>query len=70
MRLWNHEVLKEELNIKLLDELVYRQEIKKKGAKAKLASVNGEFTSWVGIQSLQYRFNNVKNIIRDIQVHA
>ena len=70
MRLWKHEVLKEELNIKLLDELVYRQEIKKKGAKAKLASVNGEFTSWVGIQSLQYRFNNVKNIIRDIQVHA
>ena len=70
MRLWKHEVLKEELNIKLLDELVYRQEIKKKGAKAKLASVNGEFTSWVGIQSLQYRFNNVKNIIRDIQAHA
>ena len=70
MRLWKHEVLKEELNIKLLDKLVYRQEIKKKGAKAKLASVNGEFTSWVGIQSLQYRFNNVKNIIRDIQVHA
>ena len=70
MRLWKHEVLKEELNIKLLDELVYRQEIKKKGAKAKLASVNGEFTSWVGIQSLQYRFNNVKNIIKDIQVHA
>ena len=33
MRLWKHEVLKEELNIKLLDELVYRQEIKKKGAK-------------------------------------
>tara|TARA_B110000503_G_scaffold4977_1_gene6607 strand:- start:5097 stop:6299 length:1203 start_codon:yes stop_codon:yes gene_type:complete len=70
MRLWKHEVLKEELNIKLLDELVYRQEIKKKGAKAKLASVNGEFTSWVGIQSLQYRFNNVKNIIKDIQAHA
>ena len=70
MRLWKHEVLKEELDIKLLDELVYRQEIKKKGAKAKLASVNGEFTSWVGIQSLQYRFNNVKNIIKDIQAHA
>ena len=70
MRLWKHEVLKEELNIKLLDKLVYRQEIKKKGAKAKLASVNGEFTSWVGIQSLQYRFNNVKNIIKDIQAHA
>ena len=70
MRLWKDEVLEEELNIKKLDELVYRQEIKKKGAKAKLASVNGEFTSWVGIQSLQYRFNNVKNIIKDIQVHA
>ena len=70
MRLWKHEVLKEELDIKLLDELVYRQEIKKKRGKAKLASVNGEFTSWVGIQSLQYRFNNVKNIIKDIQAHA
>ena len=70
MRLWKDEVLEEELNIKKLDELVYRQEIKKKGAKAKLASVNGEFTSWVGIQSLQYRFNNVKNIIKDIQAHA
>ena len=70
MRLWKHEVLKEELNIKKLDELVYRQEIKKKRGKAKLASVNGEFTSWVGIQSLQYRFNNVKNIIKDIQAHA
>jgi hypothetical protein len=70
MRLWKEEVLKENLNIELLDELVYKQEIKKKGAKAKLASVNGEFTSWVGIQSLQYRFNIVKNIVKDIQAHA
>ena len=70
MRLWKEEVLKENLNIELLDELVYKQEIKKKGAKAKLTSLNGEFTSWVGIQSLQYRFNIVKNIVKDIQAHA
>jgi hypothetical protein len=68
--LWKEEVLKENLNIELLDELVYKQEIKKKGAKAKLASVNGEFSSWVGIQSLQYRFKIVKNIVKDIQAHA
>lgn len=70
MRIWKEEVLKENLDIEFLDKLVYNQEIKKKGAKAKLASVNGEFTNWVGIQSLQYRFNIVKNIVKDIQAHA
>lgn len=70
MRLWKDEVLKEDLDVEFLDKLVYNQEIKKKGAKAKLASVNGEFTSWVGIESLQYRFNIVKNIVKDIQLYA
>tara|TARA_B100000795_G_scaffold25642_1_gene17067 strand:- start:5768 stop:6982 length:1215 start_codon:yes stop_codon:yes gene_type:complete len=70
MKFWKEEVLNLQLNIELLDKLVYRQEVRKKGAKAKLTSVNGEFTHWIGLQSLQYRFNIVKNIVKDIQVHA
>lgn len=68
---WQEEVLKKSINEEMLDDLVYRQEINKKGAKAKLTLKDGEFNTWVGIQGLEYRFNIVKNIITDLQVsHA
>ncbi len=70
MKKWRDEIIKETINVEFVDQLVYNQEIKKKGAKAKLASVSGEFNSWVGIQSLQYRFNVVRNFVKDIQQHV
>lgn len=68
MKTWQEEILKQPVNEQALDELVYRQEINKKGAKAKLMLKDGEFDSWVGIKGLEYRFNIVKTIITDLQV--
>lgn len=68
MKAWQEEVLKQSLNEQVLDDLVYKQEINKKGLKAKLTLKDGEFDAWVGIKGLEYRFNIVKNIITDLQV--
>lgn len=68
MKSWQNQVLQRPINEQQLDDLVYRQEINKKGAKAKLTLKDGEFNSWVGINGLEYRFNIVKNIITDLQV--
>jgi hypothetical protein len=67
MKAWQTEVLQSPIDELALDDLVYNQEISKKGGKAKLTLKDGEFTSWVGIYGLQYRFNIVKNIITDLQ---
>jgi len=68
MKTWQEEVLKVPIDIQRLDDLVYRQEINKKGAKAKLALKDGEYDSWVGLNGLEYRFSIVKNLINDLQV--
>jgi hypothetical protein len=68
MKTWQEEILKQPLNMEVLDNLVYRQEINKKGAKAKLTLKDGEYNSWVGIKGLGYRFNIMKNIVTDLQV--
>jgi hypothetical protein len=71
LRNWRDGVLKTKLDLDNLDEIVRYQEIKKKGAKAKLTSVDGEFSEWVGIRELNYRFGTVKNMVIDIQLaHA
>ncbi|MFC2109335.1 DUF6361 family protein [Bacteroidota bacterium] len=67
MKSWQEEILKANRNEIVLDKLVYNQEISKKGNKAKLILKDGEYQSWVGISGLEYRFNIVKNIIKDLQ---
>lgn len=66
MKTWKDEVLKESIGIEKLDQLVRNQEIRIKGSRAKLTSSSGEYTKWIGIEGLQYRFNQAKNIIKDI----
>jgi hypothetical protein len=71
LKSWQEEVLKTPIDYEVLDKMVYRQEINKKGAKAKLTLKDGEYNTWVGVNRLGYRFNIVKNIINDLQVsHA
>jgi hypothetical protein len=67
LRSWRDGVLEPKLNIESLDELIRHQEIKKKGSKAKLTSIDGEYSDWVGIRELNYRFGIVKNIVVDIE---
>lgn len=66
MQKWQDEALKDEPNLEVLDGLVKKQEINKKGAKAKLAKKSGEYSEWVGLRRLQYRFYQAKTIISDI----
>jgi hypothetical protein len=71
LRNWIDGVLKTNLDLEYLDEIVRFQEIKKKGNKAKLTAVDGEYSDWVGIRELNYRFGVVKNMVVDIQLaHA
>lgn len=63
---WKKAILEEEIDIEQLDYLVRKQEIDKKGGKAKLASTKGEYSEWVGLQGLQYRFTQAQRIIKDI----
>lgn len=71
LKTWREEVLKTTIDYTKLDEMVYNQEVNKKGAKAKLILKDGEYNTWVGVNGLAYRFNIVKNIINDLQVsHA
>lgn len=63
---WKKGILVETIDIDHLDNLVRKQEIDKKGGKAKLTSTKGEYSEWVGLQRLQYRFTQAKKIIIDI----
>jgi hypothetical protein len=66
MKDWQTEVLQPQLNCETLDSLVKKQEFNKKHGKAKLISSKGEYSEWVGLNRLQYRFSQVKKIIVDI----
>lgn len=66
MREWQIEVLKTEPDVDFLDKIVRKQEINKKHNKAKLISSKGEYSDWVGLRGLQYRFTQAKTIIVDI----
>lgn len=68
MRNWQKEIFQTPINTAVLDNLVYNQEVYKKGSKAKLTLKNEEYNGWVGIYRLEYRFGNVKNIIKDLEV--
>lgn len=68
IRLLKREVLEDIINTSNIDNLVIRQEQSKKGLRAKLSagSNSEEFEGWVGIRNLDYRFAEVKTIVRDI----
>lgn len=66
MRRWKDLILSKKVDIEEVDNLVRKQEINKKKGKAKLTSTKGEYTDWVGLRELQYRFYQAKNIIIDI----
>jgi hypothetical protein len=63
---WKKEIISEDILIDRLDYLIRRQEINKKGGKAKLVNTKGEYSEWVGLNGLQYRFTQAKKIIEDI----
>ena len=66
MHEWKKGILEEAIDTDYLDHLVKKQEIDKKGAKAKLTNTKGEYAEWVGLQGLQYRFMQAQRIINDI----
>ncbi|WP_123851241.1 DUF6361 family protein [Chryseobacterium shandongense] len=66
MHEWKKGILEAAIDTDYLDHLVKKQEIDKKGAKAKLTSTKGEYAEWVGLQGLQYRFTQAQRIIKDI----
>ena len=66
VRNWYSALMQDDIDLSRLDSLVKNQEIINKGEKAKLAARSGEFTGWVGIGEINYRFPQVKNIIRDL----
>ncbi|MBI9056980.1 MAG: hypothetical protein JEZ01_04335 [Labilibaculum sp.] len=66
-RAWLKEVTRGDIDVDLLDRLVYCQEVYKKKNKAKLHGSSGEYADWVGIRGLEYRFKQAQSIIKDIQ---
>jgi hypothetical protein len=66
IRNWYHSLMQEQIDTARLDALVRSQEMINKGAKAKLATRSGEFSGWVGIGEINYRFPQARTIVRDI----
>lgn len=66
IRNWYSALMQDVIDLSRLDSLVKNQEIFNKGEKAKLTARSGEFSGWVGIGDINYRFPQVKNIFRDL----
>jgi hypothetical protein len=55
-------------NVDRCDALVKRQEIRNKGSRARLREAKQEgINNWVGLDGLDYRFSEVRQLIRDIR---
>lgn len=63
---WYNEILQTSISEEKLDKLVYNQELTNKGSKSKLNSKSEEFSGWIGIQELSYRFVQAKRLVEDI----
>jgi len=59
-------LMQNDIDTTKLDSLVRSQEIINKGGKAKLNARSGEFSGWVGIGEINYRFPQVKTLFRDL----
>lgn len=66
IRSWYNELMKTELDLSELDRLVRSQETANNGEKAKLAARSGEYSGWVGLEGINYRFPRVREIFQDI----
>jgi hypothetical protein len=63
---WYNEIMKPEISEERIDKLVYNQEFSNKGSKSKLSSKSQEFSGWVGINELSYRFIQARRLVEDI----
>jgi len=66
IRHWYNTLMEEDIDLTVLDSLVRNQEIINKGEKAKLTARSGEYSGWVGLEGINYRFPRVREIFRDI----
>lgn len=64
---WRRLVISDINNQKAMDELIYRQEVELKSNPKQMPSHSGEYDGWIGIFSMEFRFNQVKKIIKDIR---
>lgn len=65
---WLEECRNGAINRDRCDALVTRQEIRNKGNRARLRPENQEaINEWVGLFQAQYRFPEVRQLIRDIR---
>jgi hypothetical protein len=62
IRNWYQSLMQEQIDTARLDALVRSQEMINKGAKAKLSTRSGEFSGWVGIGEINYRFPQARTI--------
>jgi hypothetical protein len=66
LRNWYHGINDVVPDIDRLDKLVRQQEENNKKGKAKLGNKSGEYKKWVGIETLSFRFAQVRAIVDDI----
>ena len=66
IRNWYQTLMEDELDVMRLDNLVRNQEIINKGGKAKLTGRSGEFSGWVGIGNINFRFPQLKTLLWDL----
>ena len=69
IKAFKEEVLKSLIDTNVLDALVINQELRKKGARAKLhgQSAPEEINGWVGIRNLEYRYATVRTLVKDLE---
>ncbi|WP_295664429.1 DUF6361 family protein [uncultured Mucilaginibacter sp.] len=63
---WYHGINEVVPDINRLDKLVRQQEENNKKGRAKLGNKSGEYKKWVGIETLSFRFSQVRAIVNDI----
>ncbi|MEZ7494968.1 DUF6361 family protein [Leeuwenhoekiella aequorea] len=63
---WQEEMVKTNINLEALDDLVINQELAKKKSNAKINNPTAEVDDWIGIRQLDYRFKQGKEIVIDI----
>jgi len=59
-------ILQDTSHTQPLIDLVKGQEIRKKGNRSRLRATSGDYTDWIGISALNYRYFQARTIIKDI----
>lgn len=63
---WQRLLIEDIENVEELDKLVFFQEIQNKSNPKQRKEHEGEYTDWIGIKQMDFRFQQVKNILKDI----